>query len=241
MRFGMSCSDSGKLGRLAAEIELNRLCVERQAKYEQSPVLCKHCRKPLPYQKRRGSFCSHACSASFNNVGVRRHGLPPAECAHCGKPVKRRGNRFCSRQCSSSSAVRTIAASSPMIANSCLSCGRIGVKAKFCSSQCMQDFAWKDRKNRIALEGVVKNPRLAKRYLKDIRGESCSICGTKEWMGQVVPLVLDHINGQAEDNSLANLRLVCGNCDMQLPTYKSKNRGHGRFFRRQRYAAGKSY
>ena len=33
---------------------------------------------------------------------------------------------------------------------------------------------------------------------------------------------------------------VCGNCNMQLPTFASKNRGNGRFYRRQRYAEGKS-
>jgi len=40
---------------------------------------------------------------------------------------------------------------------------------------------------------------------------------------------------------LKNLRLVCGNCDMLLPTYKSKNKGNGRHNRRKRYAEGKSY
>ena len=38
-----------------------------------------------------------------------------------------------------------------------------------------------------------------------------------------------------------NLRLVCPNCDSQLPTYKSRNRGSGRHSRRQRYRDGQSY
>ena len=49
------------------------------------------------------------------------------------------------------------------------------------------------------------------------------------------------MNGDSENCALDNLRLVCGNCDMQLPTYKSKNRGKGRAWRRRRYAEGKSY
>lgn len=42
------------------------------------------------------------------------------------------------------------------------------------------------------------------------------------------PLVLDHIDGNASNWNENNLRLVCGNCDMQLPTYKSKNRNSAR-------------
>lgn len=53
----------------------------------------------------------------------------------------------------------------------------------------------------------------------------CAICGSPaEWRGQPMPLILDHVNGVNNDNRLENLRLVCSNCDSQLPTYKSKNR-----------------
>jgi uncharacterized Zn finger protein (UPF0148 family) len=54
-------------------------------------------------------------------------------------------------------------------------------------------------------------------------------------------LVLDHVDGDPTNNRRENLRLVCPNCDSQLATYKSRNRGKGRHFRRQRYADGQSY
>jgi hypothetical protein len=54
-------------------------------------------------------------------------------------------------------------------------------------------------------------------------------------------LVLDHIDGNPDNNRRDNLRLACPNCDSQLPTYKSRNRGSGRAFRRQRYADGRSF
>jgi 5-methylcytosine-specific restriction endonuclease McrA len=54
-------------------------------------------------------------------------------------------------------------------------------------------------------------------------------------------LILDHVDGNADNWELANLRLVCPNCDAQLPTFKSRNRGNGRAYRRARYAAGRSY
>ena len=51
-------------------------------------------------------------------------------------------------------------------------------------------------------------------------------------MGKPVPLVCDHISGNSSDNEIENFRLVCCNCDAQLPTFKSKNRGNGRSYDR---------
>lgn len=73
---------------------------------------------------------------------------------------------------------------------------------------------------------------MVKRYLIEKYGRKCSICGITEWMGREVPLVVDHIDGNAENCSVSNFRLVCRNCDMQLPTYKRKNK-FGRKWRRK--------
>jgi 5-methylcytosine-specific restriction endonuclease McrA len=126
------------------------------------------------------------------------------------------------------------------------SVGRVG--NSFCSNKCQHLHGWGLRKKQFESDGFwqgVKNDtslnRFNKRYLLDVRGHCCEICGQTSWMGKVIPLILDHVNGNSDDHSLANLRLVCGNCDMQLPTYKSRNRGRGRAWRRFRYADGKSY
>ena len=54
-------------------------------------------------------------------------------------------------------------------------------------------------------------------------------------------LILDHINGNSDNCSLENLRLICSNCDTLTPTYKGRNKGNGRFIRRKKYAQGLSY
>ena len=45
------------------------------------------------------------------------------------------------------------------------------------------------------------------------------------WRGIPLPLILDHINGNNRDNSPANLRYICPNCDSQLATRGGANRG----------------
>ena len=87
--------------------------------------------------------------------------------------------------------------------------------------------------NQLPTLTEVSARRHAKKYLKHIHGNKCSICGITEWMGQPVPLVCDHVSGDSSDNNIENFRLVCCNCDAQLPTFKSKNRGKGREYDRK--------
>lgn len=45
---------------------------------------------------------------------------------------------------------------------------------------------------------------------------------------QFIPLEIDHIDGNSENNSEENLRLICPNCHSLTATYKGANRGKGR-------------
>jgi hypothetical protein len=54
----------------------------------------------------------------------------------------------------------------------------------------------------------------------------CSVCGLRpEWQGQLLVMILDHINGDRSDNRIENLRLLCPNCNSQQPTFAGKNWG----------------
>lgn len=65
---------------------------------------------------------------------------------------------------------------------------------------------------------------LRKHYKRGNYSEyKCSICNLAPfWNGQELVLTLDHINGVNDDHRLENLRWICPNCDMQLPTHGSK-------------------
>jgi hypothetical protein len=80
-----------------------------------------------------------------------------------------------------------------------------------------------------------------KRYLIESYGHQCNICHNTHWNNQPIPLICDHIDGDSTNSDLSNFRLVCCNCDAQLPTYKSKNRGKGRAYDRNRYHISKQY
>ena len=77
-----------------------------------------------------------------------------------------------------------------------------------------------------------------KRYLLRVKPHKCEICTLDTWQGRPIPLELDHIDGDSGNNNLTNVRLICPNCHAQTPTYKNKNRGHGRKKRRERYHGG---
>ncbi|MGE2735642.1 HNH endonuclease [Mycolicibacterium vaccae] len=134
------------------------------------------------------------------------------------------------------------------MSTTCLGCGT-DVRRRggmFCSNSCQQMYrrralleAWLETGvcGRMSYQG-----HFVREYIHEQQGGCCEICRTQDsWNGAPLVLVLDHIDGDATNNRRQNLRLICPNCDSQLSTYKARNRGSGRYYRRQRYAQGWSY
>lgn len=57
-------------------------------------------------------------------------------------------------------------------------------------------------------------------YAAGLKERRCELCGQDElWQGARMALILDHINGVADDHRLENLRIVCPNCAATLETH----------------------
>ena len=129
----------------------------------------------------------------------------------------------------------------------CQNCGKIFVKYKrrgnrFCSQECFKEYkhkkAYKDflENNEKYCRANYTPKKFKNEFLKE-QGNVCSICGCKqEHNGKPLVFILDHIDGNAANNKRENLRMVCPNCDSQLPTYKSKNKNGARsYYRYHKY------
>lgn len=180
---------------------------------------------------------------------VRLYNLNPKMCFTCKNPLpyEKKMNKFCCHSCSASS---TNVGRRRFGSIFCDGCGeeilgdRRWSSKKYCSHDCYLEHKSKKRWDRISSTGCFSSgARAAKQEAIALKGHKCEICGLTEWRGEKVPLVLDHINGKPSDNRIENIRLVCGNCNMQLPTFAGRNvgKGGGRPYRMKRYYEGKSW
>ncbi len=68
---------------------------------------------------------------------------------------------------------------------------------------------------------------LSRRHKREIvleeQGCRCFHCKNSHWNKEILPLELDHIDGDTSNNSRDNLRALCPNCHSITPTWRGRN------------------
>ncbi len=195
--------------------------------FKSFPKICLSCDNVIPYNVYKNqTFCSIGCA----NVLRKRKVLPLGQSSKgrinilhpkMGKICENCSLKFFKTDLISSSSFRRL---------------------KYCSTNCASHSMKWNRINQW-LEGKLYggNSATMRSWLIEIYGHQCSSCHTRVWMKLPIPLEVEHIDGNSENNTVENVILLCPNCHALTPTYKGRNRGHGRHKRRQRYMEGKSY
>ena len=158
-------------------------------------------------------------------------------CLNCNKDTK--NPKFCCSSCSASYNNKNAQWRKKYgilkEEKTCLQCGKICLN-KFCSSNCHRLHEMREK-----IDKGLASSKTIKKFLLKIYGNKCFECGINEWNNKPIVVELEHKNGNSSDNSLNNCCLLCPNCHSQTDTYKGKNKGNGRHFRKLRYQEGKSY
>ena len=159
---------------------------------------CLRCKKETINPK----FCSRSCAATYNNIGIRRHGKSHwHNCPICKTKINLI-NKYCSDVC---------------------------WRKSFTNKYEKYIIDWKTgKKLGLTTNGVVTEP--VKKYLRIKFKNKCCLCGWNKLnpFTNKVPLIADHIDGNWKNNIEENLRLICSNCDTLSKTYGGSNRGNGR-------------
>lgn len=143
--------------------------------------------------------------------------------------------RFCSKTCATRQNNRLYKKREKVVKN-CM-CGK-PARAKYCSQKCGEAYknkarveAWltgKDNGTRFSTTAKFIKP-----YLIETRGNKCEIC---EWSKVhprtgIVPIQLNHKDGNWQNNKVDNLELLCPSCHALTDNYGGANKGKGRAHR----------
>lgn len=177
---------------------LNREFNERL--YNENPIKCLHCNNGIAFCKevKIKKFCDHSCSASYNNKITKLK--EKGNCLYCDSKLDKKNKKYCS-------------------ANH---------QQKYQYKITIEE--WKNG-NIVGYVGETKQlSKWLRRYIYESRGTACSICGwnDKHPCDGKTLTEIDHIDGDAENCTEENLRVLCPNCHSKTHTYRSRNKNSKR-------------
>ena len=154
-------------------------------------------------------FCSRSCAVTFNNRLTPKKGVGPysltnsnGTCNQCGNKLIGNQQKYCS-----------------------MGCAAEGRQAQTISDWLSGKVIITD----LAIRGT-KGPY--KNFILKQQDNLCDICGINDvWNGKPIVSILDHIDGDSNNNVRNNVRMICPNCSAQLPTNGGGNKGFGRKLR----------
>lgn len=124
----------------------------------------------------------------------------------------------------------------------CICCGKeikskTYNKRKYCSNKCQQNYEYQEWIKKYKQDNSMAQssswgqiPPQLRRYIFEKFNNKCCKCGWNKINPYTkrLPLEVDHIDGNSENNSESNLQLLCPNCHSLTSTYRGANRGFGR-------------
>lgn len=128
--------------------------------------------------------------------------------------------------------------------NYCINCNQlIPDRNEYCSIRCQKNYEYKQYieawKNGIktGMRGDYQISMHIKEYLYYKYNSKCARCGwcEKNKYTNNIPLEIEHIDGNYQNNKEENLILLCPNCHSLTSTYKGANVNNGRKSRKKYY------
>ena len=119
----------------------------------------------------------------------------------------------------------------------CLNCNNaIKDRNKYCNNKCQKEYEYKQyigdwKKGKVSgIRGEYQISMHIKNYLFGKYNNKCARCGWSEvnQFTHIIPLEVEHIDGNYRNNKEENLIILCPNCHSLTATYKGANLNNGR-------------
>lgn len=186
---------------------------------------------------------TRSVQVKLNKLGYGENKLTTDEqlvCLNCGEVFNakiKNKRKFCSQSCSGEYNNRKYPKRKRRDKlEKCLNCEKPlnSRQIKFCSKGCSVKYSWNITVSKIENGDTSLYESTYKKYLIYKYGDKCMKCGWNEInpITGIVPIQLEHKDGNSENNELNNLELLCPNHHSLTPTYGALNKGNGREKRR---------